>query len=73
MQNQNSPWINLKKLRGAKGWTQEEAADQLGFSRCYITSVENGNRGISKNMINRIIKVFEVQYDDFYICKADDV
>jgi len=66
MQNDKSPWIDLKKLRKEKGWTQKDVADRLGFSRCYISAVETEKRGISIKLMGNIIKVFNVKYEDFY-------
>ena len=60
------PKIDLKKLRGSRGWTQEQAAEKLGFCRSYISSVENGKQGISTGMMNAIIRKFKVVYEDFY-------
>ena len=71
MQKQNNPWIDLKKLRELKGWSQNETAKRLGFSRCYLSNVETGSRNISLKMMGQIIKVFNVKYDDFY--SNDDV
>ena len=35
---------NVKRLREAKGLTQEEFADVSGFSQQYISGLENGRR-----------------------------
>ena len=66
MQKQEEPWIDVKKLREEKGWTQNEAAKKLGFSRCYLSLVEYRRRGISIKMMEQIIKIFKVKYEDFY-------
>ena len=60
------PQINLRKLRKERGWTQEQVASELGFCRSYISVIENGKQGLSGEMINAIIKVFDVKYEDFY-------
>jgi len=57
----------LKELRKNRGWTQLQASIALGFCRSYISAVENGKQGISIEMMNAIIQVFNVTYDDFYI------
>jgi transcriptional regulator with XRE-family HTH domain len=36
--------LNTKRLRKAKGWSQEDLADQAGIHRTYISSVERGLR-----------------------------
>lgn len=35
---------NVRMLRQAKGWTQEELAERSGFSQHYISSLETGRR-----------------------------
>jgi len=65
MQNKNKLWIDIRKLRQDRGWLQRETAKKLGVTRAYISSVENGRRGISMNMMLAIIRVFDVKYEDF--------
>jgi DNA-binding XRE family transcriptional regulator len=60
------PTIGLRMLRKARGWTQLQAAEELGFCRSYMSAVENGKQGVSVEMINAIIRVFGVKYEDFY-------
>ena len=66
MRKQNRLWIDVKKLRKERHWLQEEAAMELGVSRSYLSSIENGRRGISINMMEEIIRVFNVKYEDFH-------
>ena len=63
---QQKPWIDLKKLREARGWDQQTTSENLGFCRSYIATLENGKQGFSLPMINAIIRVFGVKYEDFY-------
>ena len=58
--------INLKVLREKRGWTKTRAAAELGFSIAYYSGVERGQRAISIKMMHAIIKVFNVEYEDFY-------
>ena len=60
------PHIDLKGLREARSWTQWQTAQKLGFCRSYISAVENGKQGFSIEMMNAIMRVFGVKYDDFY-------
>jgi len=60
------PSIDLKALRKKRGWTQKEAATELKFCRSYIAAVENKRQGISIGMMNAIIRVFGIKYEDFY-------
>ena len=63
------PQIDLKRLRHQRGWTQGQAAEELGFCRSYISAVENDKQSISVEMMRAIIQVFGVKYEDFYINK----
>ena len=49
-----------------RSWTQWQTAHSLGFCRSYISAVENGKQGLSVEMMNAIIRVFKVRYEDFY-------
>jgi DNA-binding XRE family transcriptional regulator len=60
------PEINLKELREKVGWTKIRAAEELGFSKSYYGDVENEKKGISVKMMHAIMKVFKVEYVDFY-------
>jgi len=60
-------YIDIKKLRTDRGWIQSEAAEMLGITRAHLSAVENGNRGISMNVMAAIIQVFNVKYEDFTI------
>jgi len=62
----NKPYIDLAALRKTRNWTQAEAAKHLGFSRSYYSEVELGKQSISTKMMYAIIKVFGVQYEDFF-------
>jgi len=39
--------INLRRLRHAKGMTQEELAERAGLSARYIGAIERGDSAIS--------------------------
>ena len=65
MQGKNKVWIDIRKLRQDQGWLQREAAEKLGVTRSYISAVENGKRGISMRIMEAIIRVFDVKYEDF--------
>ena len=70
------PTIDVRMLRKNRGWLQEKAAEELGFGRSYLSAVESGKRGISINMMQAIIRVFDVKYEDFYNAssnKTEDV
>lgn len=50
----------VKKLREAKGWTQEELAKRTGLHRTYIGSIERSERNVSLINVDRIAKSLNV-------------
>ena len=50
---------NLKRLRMERGWTQEQLANLIETDRRYISAMESG-RGIGRNLLDRLCRVFEV-------------
>jgi transcriptional regulator with XRE-family HTH domain len=57
---------NLKELREKRGWLQGEAAEKLGISRSHLSTVENGKRGMSLQLIKKIIDVYNVTFEDLH-------
>lgn len=53
----------VKKLRKAKGWSQEELAKRAGLHRTYIGSIERSERNVSLINIERIAKALEVKIE----------
>jgi len=44
---------NLRRLRQANGWTQEELADRVGLSIRYVGQVERGQASMSVSVLGR--------------------
>jgi transcriptional regulator with XRE-family HTH domain len=55
---------NIKKLRKAKGWSQEELAKRVGLHRTYIGSIERTERNISLINAMRIARTLNVTVND---------
>jgi transcriptional regulator with XRE-family HTH domain len=53
--------INLRRLRGAKGWTQEELADRVGLSVRYVGQVERGQASMSVTVLGRFADAVGVE------------
>lgn len=51
----------VKKLRKAKGWSQEELGIRAKLHRTYIGSIERSERNISLLNIERIAKAFQLK------------
>jgi len=47
---------NIRAIRKQRGYSQEEFADIVGFSRSYYTEIETGKRNIS---VLNLIKIME--------------
>ena len=46
--------INLRRLRHAKGWTQEDLADRVGLSVRYLGQVERGQASMTVTVLGRL-------------------
>lgn len=52
---------NMRKLRAARGLSQEALAHESGINRTYLSSVERAERNVSVDNIARIAKALEVE------------
>lgn len=50
---------NLRQLRHAKGWSQEELAHQANIHRTYISDLERAARNPSIEVVQRIAKALK--------------
>ena len=51
---------NVKRLRKAKGWSQEDLAKRTKLHRTYIGSIERSERNVSLINIERIANALDV-------------
>lgn len=51
---------NLRKLRQAKGVSQEAFADEAGIHRTYISDLERGARNPTITVVDKIARALEV-------------
>ena len=49
---------NVRRLRSAKGWSQEEFADRCGLHRTYIGAIERGDVNITLRTLARLAGAF---------------
>jgi transcriptional regulator with XRE-family HTH domain len=54
----------VRRLRLARGYSQEEFADHVGIHRTYIGDVELGKRNIGLINVTRIAKALDVRVAD---------
>lgn len=55
----------IKSLRKENKMSQEELASKLGISRSYFSKIENGQRGLSIEIMQKLCKVFNMSMDEF--------
>ncbi len=56
---------NLRRLRNAKGWTQEELAFRAKISRSYISQLETSDYSASVTMLGKLAKALGVDAGEF--------
>lgn len=54
----------IRRLRGIRGYSQEELADRCGLHRTYIGGVERGERNMTLNSLMRIADALGVAAAD---------
>lgn len=52
--------LNIKRLRKARGWSQEALADAVPIDRTYISGIERKVRNPTIDVIERIAKALDV-------------
>jgi transcriptional regulator with XRE-family HTH domain len=52
--------VNLRRLRHAKGWTQEDLADRVGLSVRYVGQIERAQTSMSVSVLGRLAHAMNV-------------
>jgi transcriptional regulator with XRE-family HTH domain len=52
---------NLRKLRQARGLSQEALADQAGIDRTYVSALERGIYSATIDMVDKLAKALGVE------------
>jgi transcriptional regulator with XRE-family HTH domain len=45
---------NVRRLREAKGWSQEDYADRAGVHRTYVSDIERGRRNPTVTVVEKL-------------------
>ncbi len=51
---------NVRRLREARGWSQEDYADRAGIHRTYVSDIERGKRNPTVTVVEKLAKPLEV-------------
>jgi DNA-binding XRE family transcriptional regulator len=53
----------VQELRGARGWTQQQLADEAGLDRTYISGLERGKQNPTIGALLRVATALSVPLD----------
>ena len=56
--------LRIKSLREKNGDTQEDLANKLGISRCYVAMMERGTKPVSLPIADAVATLYGVTLDD---------
>ena len=56
--------LNLRRLRQANGWTQEELADRVGLSVRYVGQVERGQASMSVTVLGHFADALKIDVSE---------
>ena len=56
----------VRKLRLAKGWSQEEFAFECDLHRTYVGAIERGERNISIDNIEKIANALDIEISKLF-------
>lgn len=51
---------NVRRLRHAKGWTQEDLAERVGLSARYVGQIERAQASMSVTVLGRVADALKV-------------
>lgn len=52
---------NVRKLREARGWSQEDYADRAGIHRTYVSDIERGRRNPTITVVEKLAGPLEIE------------
>lgn len=56
--------LNVRRLREAKGWSQEDYADRAGIHRTYVSDIERGRRNPTVTVVEKLAGPFGIATGD---------
>ena len=61
---------NVRQTRKSKGWTQEQLAFEAGVKRAYLSEIENGQRNVSLDVVEKLATALGVSPDSLMLLKT---
>ena len=58
--------LSIRRLREARGWSQEDFADRCELHRTYVGSVERGESNVSALNLRRIARTLAVPVGELF-------
>ena len=55
---------NLRRIRHAKGWSQEDLAHEADVNRTYMSKIEKGGTWVGLEIIGKLAAVLQVEPAD---------
>lgn len=52
--------LNVRRLREAQGWSQEDYADRAGIHRTYVSDIERGRRNPTITVVEKLAVPFGI-------------
>jgi transcriptional regulator with XRE-family HTH domain len=53
--------VNMKRLRKARGWSQEALADEAGLDRTYISGIERRVKNPTITVVERVASALKCE------------
>lgn len=63
---------NIKQLRGLRGWSQEELAEEIGITDKHLGQLERGKVNIGLDLLTRVAEAFDVPVTELLRTASDD-
>lgn len=58
--------LNLREIRGQRGWTMKDISSKIGISESYYCLIENDKRTPSVNVAKKLGDLLQIEWADFY-------
>lgn len=63
---------NIRALRKAKGWNQDDLAEKTGYSTGFIKQIETGRSWVSPESLDKLCMALEVSCDKLFSVDGEE-